>query len=163
MTNMDKHEEFFDASPYLKLFINKEGKWFQNEKEIIHPEIYKQFNGMLEKMPDSTYRVRMGREVCKVEVEDAPFVVVTVATSEEGLLIELNDGSSEAFNPHGFWIGKDNVPYCLVKKGDFHARFSRPAYYHIAKYISPSDNERFSFVIDGERIEIKDHNPLQGS
>lgn len=162
MTDIVKEEEFFDATPYLKLFINKDGKWFQNEKEIIHAEIYKQFNGMLEKMPDSGYRVRMGREVCKVEVEDAPFVVLTTGMDQNKLLIELNDGSSEIFNPHEFWIGDGNVPYCIIKNGKFHARFSRAAYYQIAKYISLSDDERFYFVIDGERTEVKHQNPLTG-
>jgi hypothetical protein len=145
----------FDASPYLKLFIDKDGRWFQNGAEITHPEVYRQFNGMLERDCIGGYRVRMGPEICAVEVEDAPFVVQRVWEDELGAVqMELNDGSHEAFDPKVFWIGDDNVPYSYVKQENFHARFSRPAYYQIARYIVQGGETEFFFMIRGTRTPI---------
>lgn len=147
----------FDASPYLKLVIDKEGRWFQNGAEIIHPEIYRLFNQLLEKAPDGGYLVRMGQEICKVEVEDAPFVVRRLIEDDhDKFLLELNDGTREPFDPKRFWIGGQNIPYSRVKSGVFHARFSRPAYYQLARYIVTDENEKeFFLLLDGKRVPIK--------
>src|SRR5208283_3610871 len=116
--------------------------------EIIHPEIYRLFTGMLEKTADGGYRVRFGGEVCRVEVEDAPFVVQGVDKEAEGsIVIQLNDGSREPLDPEHFWIGSANVPYCKIKGGEFHARFSRPAYYQVARYIISDEDERVFFLL----------------
>lgn len=149
--------EVFDATPYLKLVIDKEGRWFQNGAEIIHQEIYRQFCAMLEHSPDGGYQVRMGREICRVEVEDAPFVVQRVMEEDtHGVSILLNDGTTESFDPERFWIGADNVPYCTVKDGVFHARFSRPAYYQMAQHIRPGEkDDDFFLVLGDKRIRVK--------
>lgn len=150
-------ETIFDASPYLKLIIDKDGRWYQNGAEIIHQGIYKLFCDLLEKTAEGGYLIRMGREICSVEVEDAPFVVVRLVEGAQGRVsIELNDGSSEQFDPQGFWIGAQNVPYCTVKAGRFHARFSRPAYYQIAKYVESEDGEtEFHITINGVRTAVR--------
>lgn len=150
-------ESVFDATPYLKLFIDKDGRWFQNGKEIIHTGIYRLFAGSLEKASNGGYQVRMGRQICEVEVEDAPFVIKSVIDDAEGpISILLNDGSEELFDPRSFWIGADNVPYCRVKDGVFHARFSRPAYYLLTGHIVEGDgDDEFYFLIGDERTPIR--------
>jgi uncharacterized protein len=150
-------EQVFDASPYLKLFIDKEGRWFQNGAEIIHPKIYRQFNEMLEKTPDGGYQVRSGREICRVEVEDAPFVVLRIMEDHDDCpSLELNDGTIEPLDPDRFWIGDENVPYVAVKGGTFHARFSRPAYYQAARYIVQDEADRgYYLVIRGKRTPLQ--------
>ena len=126
-------DEVFDATPYLKLFFDKEGRWFQNGAEIVHPQVYLLFSRSLERAQDGGYQVRVGQEICRVEVEDAPFVVKNVTElDEDRLRMELNDGTREIFEPERFWIGEENVPYAFVKEGRFRARFSRPAYYQLA-------------------------------
>ena len=150
-------DEIFDVSPFVKLFIDKNGTWFQNGVEMIHSGICSLFCSSLEKTPVGTYQVRMGSEVCSVEVEDAPFVVTEVIDGEGGSIwIALNDGCTETLDPEGFWIGAENVPYCLVKAGSFHARFSRPAYYQLARYIvSDDEEEEFFLVVGGRRTQVK--------
>jgi uncharacterized protein len=159
VTNANNGDQtLHDASPVLKLVIDKDGRWFQNGAEITHPAIYRQFNEMLEKKPDGGYRVRMGPEVCDVAVEDAPFVVTRLMEVQDGkLVLELNDGSREEFAPTSLWIGAENVPYVRVKDGVFHARFSRPAYYQLSKFIESDDSEgeRFFLVLNGDRTPIK--------
>ncbi len=149
--------QVFDATPYLKLFIDKDGRWFQNGQEIIHEAIYRQFCAMLERTASGGYQVRMGREVCRVEVEDAPFVVKSIIEGSDGSVsIRLNDGTTEPFDPDGFWIGEENVPYCRIRGGSFHARFSRPAYYQIADHIdSDAKGEHFFFQLNGKQTPVK--------
>ncbi len=157
----DHDEKLIDVTPFLKLVIDKEGRWFQNGSEIIHPEIYKYFNGLLEKINEAEYRIRMNNEVCRVEVEDAPFVVQALHEVEKATIhIHLNDGSEEPFRPELFWIGKDNVPYCHVKNGSFHARFLRQAYYALIPYIVADTDERNFFLhINGQRTPINNSQP----
>lgn len=150
-------DEIFDVSPFVKLFIDKNGVWFQNGVEMIHPGIRSLFYGMLEKTPFGTYQIRMGAEICSVEVEDAPFVVTAVLNGDGGSIrIALNDGCAETLDPEGLWIGAENVPYCRVKAGSFHARFSRPAYYQLANYIVSDDEcEEFFLVVGGRKTPVK--------
>ncbi len=152
-----------DVTPYLKLVIDKDGRWFQNGTEIIHPEIYKYFNQLLEKTADGGYQIRRGHEFCSVEVEDAPYVVQAVDEVEKSkVYIRLNDGSDELLKPEWFWIGRDNVPYCLIKNGSFHARFSRPAYYALARHIvADEEGQNFFLHIDGRRTAIGNSQPNQ--
>ena len=71
----DTNSTYFDVTPHLALFIDKEGKWFQNGLEIIHPGVKRQFSDALERTSDGGYRIRLGREICDVQVEDTPLVV----------------------------------------------------------------------------------------
>lgn len=148
---------FFDATPYLRLFIDKEGKWYQNGAEIIHSGVLNQFLEALEKDQAGGYRIRIGREVCAVEVEDTPFIVLRVVKQDNGeLSLELNDGGHENFKSDSFWINNQNIPYSMVKNGEFPARFSRPAYYELAKWVV-FDEEKQTFFLDinGELKPIK--------
>lgn len=155
---MDQSEPlFFDATPYLRLFIDKEGKWYQNGAEIIHAGVLSQFFEALEKDKSGGYRIRIGREVCSVEVEDAPFIVLGVVKQEDGdLRLELNDGEHETFDPDRFWINNQNIPYSMVKNGEFPARFSRPAYYELAKCVVFDEEKQTFFInLNGELKPIK--------
>jgi uncharacterized protein len=156
-TTDDPTGPVFDATPYLRLVIDKDGRWFQNGAEIIHPGIYAEFNRMLEKTGDGGYQVRLGREMCRVEVEDAPFVVRRLWEADDDEIdIELNDGTRERFNPEHFWIGDENIPYVRVKDRVFHARFSRPAYYQLADRIAPESTEKgFVLTLGGKTWPIQ--------
>ncbi len=157
---MNEPSTHFDASPYVKLFIDKEGRWFQNGAEIIHPGIYRLFSDALEQTSDGEYRVRIGRETCKVEVEDAPFVVKAIRDGVAGRIsLLLNDGALDDFDPNDFWIAANGVPYCGVKGGRFPARFLRPAYYALAQYVV-EDNGAYYFELEGQRYVVRHESPV---
>ncbi len=148
---------FFDVTPYLRLFIDKDGKWYQNGVEIIHPGVLRQFMEALETDSDNHYRIKIGKEVCSVEVEDTPFVVTGVSEDKDGnLLLLLNDGTLEIFNPETFRINDSNIPYSVVRNGKFPARFSRPAYYQFADRLDFDDREQTYFMsLNGKKVIIK--------
>ncbi len=147
----------FDVTPYLRLFIDKDGKWYQNGVEIIHPGVLRQFMEALETDSDNHYRIRIGREVCSVEVEDTPFVVTGVSEDKDGnVLLLLNDGTLEIFNPETLRINDSNIPYSMVHNGKFPVRFSRPAYYQFAERLDFDDSEQAFFIsLNGKKIRIK--------
>ncbi len=145
-------EQIFDASRYLKLEIDKDGGWIQNGVAMTHPGIRKQFFTALSKTEDGGYIVRIGREICSVLVHDAPFVVTSVDHQPDGtFLIKLSDETSEILQPDGLWIGNDNVPYSKVKNGVYHARFSRAAYYQLARHIALDEKEGKYYLSAGDQ------------
>jgi uncharacterized protein len=148
---------FFDVTPYLRLFIDKDGKWYQNGVEIIHAGVLRQFMEALETNSDNHYRIRIGKEVCSVEVEDTPFVVTGVTEDKDGnVLLLLNDTTSEIFSPETFRINERNIPYSMVHNGKFPARFSRPAYYQFAARLDFDDKEQTFFIsLNGKKVLIK--------
>jgi uncharacterized protein len=158
--NANKNDlPYFDATPYLKLIVDKEGRWFQNGVEIIHPRVQKQFLEALEKKPEGGYRIRIGREVCSVEVEDTPFIVSRILEIDERVRLELNDGSSEILDPETLWINRENVPYILVKNGEFPARLSRPAFYELARTLDFDENRKiFVLSLRGKSWPVRSEN-----
>ncbi|MFH0959058.1 MAG: hypothetical protein V1897_10185 [Pseudomonadota bacterium] len=149
----------FDCTPYLRLVVDKEGRWFQNGVEIIHPLVLKQFLEALEKKPEGGYRIRIGREVCSVEVEDTPFIVSRILQIDEKIRLELNDGSQEILDPETLWINQQNVPYVLVKDGQFPARLSRPAYYELARTLDFDEIQNtFVLQLNGKTWPVRSEN-----
>ena len=57
------------------LRIDKEGRWFFREEEITHRRTYLLYCRNLTRDEMGRTILRIGREECSVEVEDAPFVV----------------------------------------------------------------------------------------
>ncbi len=95
-----------------------------------------------------------------LEVEDTPFVVkgisMTQSDSEERCFFKicLNDETEEELDLNSFYIGKDNIPYCRVKKGGFPARFLRAPYYHLSRYIQ-NENDRFYISLKDKKFQIQ--------
>jgi hypothetical protein len=94
---------------------------------------------------------------CYVDVEDTAFVVqraqpaMSVETS--GFELYLSDDTREELDPETLWVGNKNVLYCRVKGGAFPARFSRAAYYQLARYIE-EDDEQYYLPSNGKTYTI---------
>ena len=149
------------------LRIDKEGRWFFGDEEITHRKTYLLYSRNLALDESGRIILRIGREQCPVEVEDAPFVVKTLefilAESRElkaiGLI--LNDETREELHPETLRIGPDNVLYCRVRNGMFEARFSRGAYQLLFPHIRHDEKEnRFFIMIDGRAHDLSHRNPL---
>ena len=159
MTGQDR--EPMDVSAYCRLRIDREGRWYCDGREVVHPAIYLHFNRCLHMDSAGRYFICTGGQTCTVEVEDAPFVVVRVereerASDEPGnILIHLNDATCEPLMLNSLWIGEHNVLYCKVKEGLFHARFLRPAYYHLAEFVQCEQSTGMFYILHGgERYYI---------
>ncbi len=140
------------------IWIDKEGRWFFQGEEITHRKTYLLYNRNLTRDESGRIILRVGKEICPVEVEDVPFVVKSLAlfTSEQGRLdsvkLILNDESSEQLMPESLRIGADHIPYCRVREGMFEARFSRGAYQLLVPFIlQDEEGNRFFISIAGKK------------
>ncbi len=126
-----------------EIYIDKDGIWYFREMEMERQDIVQYFYQYLRRDEEGHYLIEIGDDRCYVDVEDTPYVIrsVTVGISQSVsqlyVRLSLNDGSSERLNISApLRIGDDHVLYCRVKRGEYEARFSRPAYYQFCEYIT---------------------------
>lgn len=151
-----------DEIPPCNIRIDKEGRWFYQGAEIIQKDIILHFYDHLELDHQGRVIIHWRGERCFVEPEDVPFVVertmkVSSTQNDESIKILLNDGNFEDLDLDTLWIGDGNVPYCLVRRRAFRARFSRKAYYQLAEYFEedPSTKGRYFISFQGKRHYLK--------
>jgi len=132
--------------------IDKEGRWFFQGEEITHRKTYLLYCRSLARDESGRIILRVGREQCPVEVEDAPFVVTTVEFTpfgldgQEAIWLTLNDETREKLDPGTLRIGPGNIPYCKVREGMFEARFSRNAYQLLVPHIQQDEKDKRFFL-----------------
>lgn len=114
--------------------FGRDGRWYADGVPIENRRIADLFARHLERSEDGSYRLRMGDERVRIEVEDTPYVVIEVSEGAEGFAIRLNDQSTERLDLRSLQIGDGEVLYCAVKGGRERARFLRPAYYQLARH-----------------------------
>ncbi len=143
------------------LRIDKDGRWFFEGEEITHRKTYLLYARSLALDESGRIVLRVGREECPVEVEDAPFVVKSLESVSsapdgvEAIRLALNDESREELDPETLRIGPDNVPYCKVRDGAFEARFSRNAYQLLIPYIHHDEKgNRFFLSLNGKKYYL---------
>jgi len=133
--------------------IDKDGRWYHHGVEMIHRPFIRLFYQNLTRDEEGRYIIEWMGERCYLEVEDTPFVVRTIshrkeAAGEERFMLALTDDSEEALAPDTLFVGRENVLYCRVRRGSFRARFSRPAYYELARHIVEKDGG-YGLVLNG--------------
>lgn len=134
--------------------FGRDGEWYGDGERIANPRIAKLFSRSVVREPDGSFALRMGEERAPIEVEDTPFVVVGVeGDPERGFRVQLNDDSEEPLAAETLRHGADHALYCRVKGGELEARFMRPAYYELARWIEPGDGG-FRLPVAGRRFAI---------
>jgi hypothetical protein len=138
--------------PPCQIQVNRNGELSSNGAPLIHPGILELIFASVH-LEEDVYVLRVGEQSCQLEVEDTFFVVARVDEERDGLVLTLNDGSTEGLDPDSVYIGQQEVLYCRVKQGRFPARFLRPAYYQITRHIEQED-DKFNLVIGGHRHAV---------
>jgi hypothetical protein len=141
--------------------IDKEGRWFFQGEEITHRKTYLLYCRSLTRDDAGQIVLRVGREECPVEVEDAPFMVMTLEfvspgpAGEEEVWVTLNDETREKLSPETLRIGPENIPYCKVRNGLFDARFSRNAYQLLVPHIRLDKKKNLFYLsLNGKRYYL---------
>ena len=130
--------------------IDREGRWFYNGREIIHPAVLRVFNDGLFLGEDNNHYLRVQDDIALIEVEDTPFVVRRIRPIEQGgaltgFVVGLSDETEEALDLDSLEIDRRNIPYCRVKRG-LRARFTSQAYYMLAEYIQYDEGRDAYFI-----------------
>ena len=149
-----------DSIPPCLIFIDKEGRWFHRGAEMIHREFIRLFYENMEMDATGRTIITMGDDRCYVEVEDTPYIVRSVRFKDPGeddkayFQLILSDDSHDRLSPDTLYVGKEQVLYCKVKDRTFPARFSRPAYYQLAEYLSEDEGSYF-LPLKGKKYVIR--------
>ena len=136
--------------PPCEIYIDTDGNWFHKGAQIIRKDIIKFFYEHMELDEHGRYIISWRDEKCVVYVADTAFFVQRVDKTDGNFLLYISDETQEKLDPQSLYIGKDNVLYCKIKDGKFPARFLRPAYYQITKYIE-EENGKFFLKVDNKR------------
>jgi len=141
--------------------IDKDGVWYYGDEEIFRKEILFFFYENLKQDPTGRYLIELNDERCYIEVEDTPYFVKSVyrklseSDNREIIYINISDGTIEQLAPDTLSVGKDNVLYCIIRKGSMKARFSRAAYYQIANHIEHDvKNDTYFISLNGQSFYI---------
>ncbi len=137
-----------------RIFIDKEGNWYQDGIPILHRWTYLYNNKLLKRDEQGRYYIDEGRGRVYAQVEDTPYVVKMIDKRADGFYLILNDETEEKLDFNALWMNEENVPYTEVKKGEFEARFSRPAYYEITKHLRQK-GDKFYIELDGTEYSLK--------
>jgi len=143
-----------DVSSDTNIRIDRDGRWFYENSEIIHPTILKLFCDSLEMDAAGKYRIIVENELCYINVEDAPFIVKSLyGDCSSGLTILLNSQYSEELDPETLFIGKDNVLYARLASG-IPVKFNRSAYYQLAMLMEEDENGEPCLKVRGNIFKI---------
>jgi hypothetical protein len=151
--------------PPCQIFIDREGDWYHRGARMQREDIVAHLCQHVRREESSgRYIIEMDKQRCFLEVEDTPLVINQVVQRPEEdekrpehlVLVIKHIEENELLDPTTLWVGKDNVLYCTVRRDTLPARFLRPAYYQLARFISEdSENESFYLVLARGRYHIQ--------
>jgi hypothetical protein len=128
--------------PPCMIYVDKDGNWFHKGAPIIHGDLLALFYQSLDMNEHQQYVIKFKDQICRLDVEDTPFVVQRTdfvpgpsPGENDRFVLRLIDHSEEDLVPETLSVGPGHVPYCKIRGGKFKARFSRASYYQIAPYL----------------------------
>jgi hypothetical protein len=136
-----------------RIFIDKEGNWFQDGLPVLHRWTYLHNNKLLSRDEEGRYYVDEGSGKLYAQVEDTPFVVKMIDRRDEEFYVTLNDETEERLDFEHLWMSEANIVYTRVKNKQFAARFSRPAYYELTKHVV-QERDKFYIKADGIKYPL---------
>ena len=135
-----------------------DGRWYADDEVIGNAKIARLFSRHVQYDAKDGWVIDLGIDRQPVVVVDTGLVVVSVeGDAREGLRVRTNDGESSLLDPATLEIGDENVLYCRVERGErgsFRARFLRPAYYELARWVEEAA-EGPVIEVRGERHVIR--------
>jgi len=146
------------------IYVDKEGTWFHKGAPIIRRDMVLLFYQSLYLDEEGRYVIKFKDQLCRLDVEDTPFVVVRtefVPADNNGekdrFILHLIDDTKEELAPDTLWIGSGNVLYCKVRGGKIRARFSRAAYYQLAEYVQEErETDKYYLPLNHEKYYLEE-------
>ncbi|OVE81923.1 hypothetical protein BVY03_02420 [bacterium K02(2017)] len=130
--------------------IDQEGKLFHDGAEITDEKLLRLFMRDIHEDKNGTLVVMCQGERNVIEVEDVPFVVLGIDLNENRIELNFAGGYQESLDPQSLWVGAENVMYCLVRAGEFKARFNRNSYLELTKLIKMDVASGSYFLVLGD-------------
>ena len=139
--------------PMSPIRVDRDGHWAWEGQPMVHDGILVYLKQHLERDPEGQYWIAVGPSRVPVIVEDAPFVVETLASNPARLV--LDDTSEE---PVGALLAlastADNRLYARVKGGRDRALLSRKAHHQIWDALQEDAAGRLWLELGGQRLSV---------
>ena len=146
----------FTAISSGKIRFGKDGRWYTDDEPIPNRAICRLFSRTLTVLPDGRARLELGEDKADVIVEDTPWVVTGVeGDPRRGFTLVLNDETREPLDARSLRVGAEQVLYARVKEGRHEARFLRPAYYQLVRWVETASSGDFVLPVGAERVPIR--------
>jgi hypothetical protein len=132
------HPEFFRLPPpegrsrESSIRIDGEGRFWHDGRRVEHPGVASGLHAWIGRHPDDRrYILTNGYDWTYFIVDDVPFFVRALRVERDKAVLQLSDGSEEAWTPEDSRVGADGAVYTTVKRdalgGPYEAKFSRHA------------------------------------
>lgn len=137
--------------------VDREGALFFEGCRLNDPWTLRFFLRNMDVDEQGRYVVVCDGEYCYIEAEDTPYVVVDLdvktsgSGSVEGIELLFAGSYKERLDPYTLFVDHGNIPYCMVRKGRFPARFNRKSYYHLASYVDFDESKGLFWITVGGR------------
>lgn len=160
------HPEFFrfpapeGRSRESTIVLDGEGRFFHDGERVDHEKLAAAMRRWIRRHPDDgRYILSNGYDWTYFSVEDAPFFVDHVRLEPDRVVLRLDDGTEEAWNPAETREGKGGALYATVKHGSdggpYEARFQRHAQTALAPILDVDAQGAPGAHIGGRFIPIR--------
>ncbi len=134
----------------VDIFIARNGQWFYNGSPMEREALVRLFSTVLRKDEDGCHYLVTPVEKMKIQVEDVPFVALTLRVDghgrEQQLYLLTGVGDEVLLGPdHPLRVeldpaSQEPAPYVLVR-GRLEALVSRSVYYQLADLVEPMEQD----------------------
>lgn len=162
--NKKKNEIWNLPETVIDMAIKSDGRWFHEGGEITRPGLVRLFASVLRRAEDGSYWLVTPAECSRLEVEDAPFVIVRMQRSDRpaGQLITLFDNLERRYDlgPAHHLIVRpghspaEGRPY-LMLAGGVEALIARPVFYELAELAEIGENGRSGVISGGVFFDLE--------
>src|SRR5689334_8345319 len=124
-----EHPEFFrfpapeGRSRESTLRLDREGRFFHDDALVEHPKLAAALHTWIARHPDDgRFILTNGYDWTYFTVDDVAYFVRSVRIEPDRVVLGLNDGTEEAWNPEKTRVSGDRI-YAVVKGGAAEAKF----------------------------------------
>ena len=172
------HPEFFrfpapeGRSRESTIALDADGIFFHDGAPVEHDKLARAMHSWISRHPDDgRFILTNGYDWTYFTVEDAPFIVRSIKTTDDDVILVLSDGTEERWAAETTRIGRNGAMYTRVKReasvGPFEAKFSRHAQLALGPLLSeePAVDSRidpdeprpqvFTICLKNKRISIE--------
>lgn len=122
-----------------KIRRDAQGRWFNDQDPIDHPNLVRAFNAWIDVAPDGRFCLKNDINWAYVTIEGAPLFVQGLRIVDGRALLALSDGREEPLDPRTLRQGEDGTLYCTARDGTMAARFDREAMQRLESVLGEDD------------------------
>jgi hypothetical protein len=159
------HPEFFrfpapeGRSRESTIRLDREGRFWHEGNPVEHAKLAQAMHGWVSRHPDDgRYILTNGYDWTYFTVEDAPYFVRSARVGRDAVVLQLSDGTEEAWDPASTRIGEGDALYARVKASDgrkpFEAKFTRYAQAQLAPVLESTAGGAPAARVGGRVVRI---------